>query len=210
MRIFSFYVLLNLFFPVATAFKNAPIITDPSSEWDSLVLVKANTAANVTYLTNTEKEVLFYINLARLDPKKFGDTYLINYVKREVGKETGFTRSLVRDLKKAKPMEALQPGNDLFLCASEHAIKSGKKGTSGHQELSKRMKTHAPTRNPYGENCDYGNENALDIVMSWLIDEGITSVMHRKNILDKDFTAAGISIQPHKKMKVNAVMCFGK
>jgi uncharacterized protein YkwD len=45
--------------------------------------------------------------------------------------------------------------------------------------------------------------------MSWMIDEGVSDLGHRKNILDKEYTAAGVSIQPHKRYKVNAVMNFG-
>lgn len=183
-----------------------------TNAWDSTLLVKAFTAAHGydTSMTNTEHDVIYYTNLVRLDPKKFADTYAADYIKKNVKKETSYTRSLMRDLKKTKPMYELKGAQDLYQSAFDHAMKSGKKGTTGHQELAKRMKKFAPARNPYGENCDYGNENALDIVMSWLIDEGVSDLMHRKNMLDADYTAAAVSIKPHKKFRVNAVMNFGK
>ncbi|MFI5204597.1 MAG: CAP domain-containing protein [Flavobacteriales bacterium] len=199
---------------ICSSFQLPDVLPFPkqTNTWDSSLLAKAFVAAHEydTSMTDTERDVIYYCNLARLDPKKFADTYVTDYIKTNVKKETSYTRSLVRDLKKARPMYVLQGSQDLYQCAYDHAVKSGKKGTTGHQELVKRMKKFAPARNPYGENCDYGNDNALDIVMSWLIDEGVSDLSHRKNMLDKEYTSAGVSIQPHKKMRVNAVMDFGR
>ncbi|MFY9591349.1 MAG: hypothetical protein WAP54_05150 [Bacteroidales bacterium] len=42
-----------------------------SQGWTSEELQKANTAVNITSITNEEKEVIKYLNLARLFPQKF-------------------------------------------------------------------------------------------------------------------------------------------
>ena len=67
--------------------------------------------------------------------------------------------------------------------------------------------------NPYyhvGENCSYGYEQAIDIVLTLMIDEGIKDVGHRKNILSEDFNAVGVAIRPHKNYRINCVIDFGQ
>ena len=66
--------------------------------------------------------------------------------------------------------------------------------------------------NPYyhvGENCSYGYDQAIDIVLTLMIDEGIKDVGHRKNILSEDFNSVGVAIRPHKNYRINCVIDFG-
>jgi len=58
------------------------------------------------------------------------------------------------------------------------------------------------------ENCDYGSTEPLEIVMSLLIDDGIASLGHRKNILHPGLNYVGIAIEKHKTYGVNCVMDF--
>ena len=60
-----------------------------------------------------------------------------------------------------------------------------------------------------GENCSYGYNDSESIVMSLLIDEGVASLGHRKNILSKDFKRVGVAIGKHPTYKYCAVMDFG-
>ena len=181
----------------------------PFSKWDDATLKKANTVEEADYMTAGEKEVIRLCNLARLQPKLFGDTYLQKYIDDNELKRSSYITSLFSDLKKAKPLPVFMPQKDLFLSAEEHAIVSGKKGTLGHQNFTKRIKKYAPRYASAGENCDYGNDQALDIVMSLLIDEGIADKGHRKNILDPAYNSCGVAIREHKKYEFNAVMNFG-
>lgn len=179
------------------------------AEWDQATLDKANTAKNADYLTEVEKEVIMLCNLARMNGRLFADTYLKQYLEEGIVEKSQYTGSLIADLRKTKKLNPLVPQKDLFECAKAHAIESGKKGTIGHQNFSKRFKTHAPKYVETGENCDYGSNEAIDIVMSLLIDEDVPDKGHRKNILDPKFKSVGVSIQPHKKEEWNCVMDFG-
>jgi uncharacterized protein YkwD len=58
------------------------------------------------------------------------------------------------------------------------------------------------------ECCDYGNDNAVDILLNLLVDDGIPGVGHRLICLSNSYTKIGISIQPHKVYEVNTVMDF--
>ena len=123
---------------------------------------------------------------------------------------TGYIRSVRRDLKKTTDLTPLLPEKDLTAVAQGHAQRSGEKGSTGHQDFKKRFEPLMG--NPYnhvGENCSYGYAKAIDIVISLLIDEGISSLGHRNNILSPDFNAIGVAIRPHKTYKTNCVMDFG-
>lgn len=190
--------------------KPGPQFKPDETPWDSLQLARARKAATCTYMNTLEMDVLYYTNLARIHPARFEATILKEYIISHSLEKSTYVKSLQKLLKKLKPTEVLNASQDVYNAARIHAEKSGKKGTIGHQGLDARMKTHAPGRKVYGENCDYGNDNALDIFMSWLIDEGIPGLSHRKNLLNEEFTVAGIAVLPHKKMMTNAVMCFAK
>jgi uncharacterized protein YkwD len=59
-----------------------------------------------------------------------------------------------------------------------------------------------------GENIDYGNTQARRIVISFLIDDGVLSRGHRKNILDKAFNFIGVAVGPHPTYRSMCVLDF--
>ena len=122
-----------------------------------------------------------------------------------------YVKSLSRDLKKISGLQPLQIEEDLTVVAQGHATKSGKTGHMGHKDFKKRFKSLMG--NPYyhvGENCSYGYEQAIDIVITLMIDEGIKDVGHRINILNEDFNSVGVAIRPHKNYRINCVIDFGQ
>lgn len=180
-----------------------------AKSWPSTVINQANTAKDILYLEPKEKEVIFYLNLVRLDPKLFSETYLKKYTDSTKTQTTN-TRSLKKTLDNTTPMQALQPQNDLYLIAREHAKKFGKENKIGHGNFPERVKNVKYKYSQYlGENCDYGQHSALEIVMRLLIDERIKDLGHRKNILDPKYHNVGAAIQPHKRYISNCVIDFG-
>jgi uncharacterized protein YkwD len=177
--------------------------------WDPAILAKANTAKNDSTLTAEEKKVIFYMNLVRLDPATFMQIELKHYMD-STKLNDGYTKSLTKTLLTAKPMEALTPSKALNDFAKEHAIRFGKENKIGHGNYKDRIKNIIGNyNNTMAENCDYGNDNAFDIVMSLLIDEDIKDLAHRTNILNPVYKFAGVSIKPHRGYKWNCVMDFG-
>lgn len=184
--------------------------TYPFDKWTEAELNAANTAKDCAYLSDEEKEVFQLCNLARINGKLFAETYVAKYLKENEVKKTSYTTSLLSELKKLKPLAPLHPAKDLYDAAKDHAITEGKKGAVGHQRFKQRFKKFAPGYNPYGENCSYGFSDALNIVMQLLIDEGIKDKGHRKNILHKMYTHAGVAIAPHKRYTNHCVIDYGK
>lgn len=184
--------------------------SDPWSEWQTSVLATLHTASGSDYLTEEEKKVILFMNMARHDGPLFAETFLQAYIQEKQPANNSYLRSLQKDLKKTGRLVPLAPAPDLMAVARGHATQSGKEGTTGHDGFNKRFESLMG--NPYthvGENCSYGYEQASDIVISLLIDDGIKSLGHRHNILSTDFNAVGVAIRPHKTYGINCVMDFG-
>lgn len=199
------YLLLFLALPLQLTAQS-----NPWSEWEADVVVSLNTASNSEYLNEEEKKVILFMNMARFNGSLFDQTFLQIYIEENQLGKSSYVRSLKRDLNKLSSLPPLMPEEDLTSVAQGHAQKSGEKGTTGHSGFKNRF--NPLMGNPYnhvGENCSYGYEKAIDIVISLLIDEGIKELGHRHNILSPDFNSIGVAIRPHKTYRVNCVMDFG-
>ncbi len=179
-------------------------------QWTADEVKKANTAEKVTFMTDTEKEVVYLCNLARLNGAKFWDTYMQKYVK---GKNTSCVTSLKQELAEAKDLQMLNIDEGLMKQSASHAEDMGENGMIGHTSSegndieSRLLKFYGSTFG--GENCDYGHDKAMDIVASLLIDEGVSNYTHRKNILKSKYLAIGVAIRPHENYHFNCVQDFG-
>lgn len=176
--------------------------------WDAQTVEKANTAKNISYLSAEEKKVILYCNLVRLNPKLFLETFVTPYLD-STKENNSYTKSLIKTLKSTKNIGILVPSKKLYSLAKDHAIDFGKKGKIGHGNFDKRfMQLTKECNCVVGENCDYGDNKALNIVMSLLIDNEVPDLGHRINILDTEYKNIGVSIQTHKKYAWNCVMDF--
>ena len=78
-----------------------------SSQWNYPMFEKANTAADVDYLNNDEKEFIYILNLARMNPFLFSETVLKPYAQKN-----GYTFPIVNmmdKLKYSRPANVLLP-----------------------------------------------------------------------------------------------------
>jgi uncharacterized protein YkwD len=185
---------------------------DPAwDSWEPEVVRDLYTSRDIPYLSDEEKKVVLFMNMARYDGRLFARTFLETYVEQNHVQKSSYLRSLYQDLRSVSGLPSLVPEDDLTAVARGHATRSGETGQVGHRDMNKRF---APLRgNPYyawGENCSYGYEDAISIVITLLIDEGIRDTGHRRNILNDGFNSVGVAIRPHKSYRVNCVIDFGK
>lgn len=165
-------------------------------EWTEAQLDSADTAKDITHLSDVEKDAILYINLARLYPQKFLVNELEDYVGTEKYgaflKNSSYRKSLVKELQNRKPVGVLQFDERLYDYAKCFAKESGDAGAVTH----KRRKC---ADGNFAECCSYGMETGRDIAMQWLIDDKVPDLGHRINCLNKDYSYVGISWHNHKK-----------
>jgi hypothetical protein len=180
----------------------------------------ANTAANASWLSEEEKKVILYMNLARMDGKRFYRSFIPDYVKRHnqlfqpaISRDNPYLQSLKTDLWKIKNLPMLQPDSLLSMAAAFHARDMGDNGLVGHDssdgtDFGDRLNRFSENCHFAGENCSYGTSSAFDNVCDLLIDNDVPSLGHRFNILNPDFNAAGVSIWFHQVYRYNCVIDF--
>ena len=215
MRLFLPFSLLVLF--VFTSFIPGKKTTGPpppvsplasySPLWNETRYLECNTAAKAGYMTASEKEVIYILNLVRMNPKLFANTVVKKYPDSNGQgylRNSGYYMSLLDTMLGLKPIRLLYPDSLCFAGAQCHAIHSGAEGYVGHTRSAELCEKKWYYN---GECCDYGHKIPLDVIMSLLIDEGVISLGHRVICLS-DYKRIGVAIQPHKTYEYNAVMDF--
>lgn len=182
----------------------------PFEKWDEQVKKEAATAENTTYIGNKEKELVFLINLVRNNPKLYWETYAQKYIDENNIDNNSFLKSLKKELYEAKTVQYLIPDVDLQKMSDELALSQEKNGKAGHDKFNERIeKLPVKFKNSrIAENLYYGPFEPEHVIMSWLIDDGVNGVEHRKAILNPRNKFIGITVKPHKKQKNVVVMDF--
>jgi hypothetical protein len=177
-----------------------------SKEWDNPKYKKCNTAAMVRYLTDDEKEIVFVLNMARMNPQLFCRSVLIKE-RLMMSCDTGnyYYKSLIETLTKMKPAGLLRPDSLCYVSAKCHVVTSGSTHYAGHDRQTEecRKKTHFS-----GECCQYGLSDPVYIVLSLLVDKDIESLGHRRTCLNDRYTLMSPAMGPHKGYQVMTVMDF--
>ncbi|MEI9943724.1 MAG: hypothetical protein WDN26_05830 [Chitinophagaceae bacterium] len=179
-----------------------------SPEWNKPVYQKCNTAASASYMSQPEKEMVWILNMARLNPSLFLSTVVKKYPQQTDKpwlKNVDEYKSLLDTMGGLKALPILFPDSLCWASAECHAIESGKKGYVGHTRQSTSCNK---LKRFYGECCDYSNGDPLDMLMNLLIDQGVPSLGHRYICLGYYYNKIGISIQPHTAYGKNAVLDF--
>lgn len=214
-------LLLVLIFQASLA--NVP--KNPAySGWEIHAL---NTAAEVSYLTPLEKEIILEINKLRSDPKRYAEDYIAPLAKKYdrrllyyPGDQPLLTKEgvnalyeCVRDLKQQQPLPIIYPSEGLTLAARDHVNDQSKTGRTGHQgsdrsSMRDRIERYGKWEKRIAENIAYGGKTAQQIVIYLLIDDGVRDRGHRKNFLNPDFRMAGVSTGSHPDYGLMSVMDF--
>lgn len=173
------------------------------AQWTRAELAKANTAADVPHLTEAEKEVVLYVNLARMYPQKFLKYELQNYERPEgytsLDRQSSYYRSLVAELQTMRSLSPLKFDSYMRKLAAAWADEMNRRGVVGHDRTE--SKGYYAT-----ECCQYGFDHGRDIVISLLIDEGVPSLGHRKNLFNTEITTIGVAVRPHPKWRFCSVV----
>lgn len=176
-----------------------------AQSWTEAQLAQANTAKNISVLNEEEKNTIKYLNLARLFPADFARIEIEKYqLPPNYNSSPSFAyyrKTLLEDLYTRKPVKALMFDMTMYEYALCWAKESGELGIVGHNRVKCKDGNFA-------ECASYGMFAGRDIVIQWLIDDNVPSLLHRINSLNGSYTKVGVSIKPHKTYKVCAVADF--
>ncbi|WP_432708222.1 CAP domain-containing protein [Pedobacter sp.] len=226
---YTLFLFLSLIF--LTTGTNATKSTNilPSREsWSNDELDLANTAKHVDYLSKEEKNIIFYMNLIRIDGTKFFNTYFqdfmrdhnkrmqkySNYKDLKINTYDSYYRGLKEDLKKVKNYELYYPDETLTFLALSHGKDMKRHNLAAHissdgRTMYDRLSKYFP-RHAMAENLAFGFAKGLDNVCMLLLDKGVPDLGHRKNMLNTSngLNTVGVSIQSHPTYTYSATIDF--
>ena len=106
-------------------------------------------------------------------------------------------------LKKARPLPPLTLSNGMSRAAADHCAEqvSGQLGHDGSDRSSpgERISRYGSWSTTWGENISYSQKTARGVVLALIIDDGVRSRGHRKNIFNPKFNYAGAAFGPHAR-----------
>lgn len=176
------------------------------------------------YLSAMEREIFDEINLARTNPLKYAEftkdlrKSMAGRMIKRPGKSTILTQEgiaavdeAIGFLRSVRRVTALSPSRGLSMAARDHVRNQGPTGTIGHEgpdgsQINHRADRYGKWTALIGENISYGAETPRDRVLALIIDDGIPSRRHRKNIFNPIFRMIGIACGPHAKFSSMCVM----
>ncbi|OMJ84599.1 hypothetical protein SteCoe_14273 [Stentor coeruleus] len=179
-------------------------------------------------MADIKEQVLAELNLCRANPKAYAtklEKTLRFYkgkvfekpgsvpIETEEGKEN--VQACISYLKTSRPLPQAQYNECLEKAAQDHLNDIGPSGLVGHigsdgSSTENRIERYAEWQGSIGENIDYGNSTAEDIIVSLLVDDGVLDRGHRLNILNLDHILAGIAYGDHSDMGVACVIVFAQ
>ncbi|HEY0176806.1 MAG TPA: CAP domain-containing protein [Pedobacter sp.] len=218
--------LLLLFFNLKTVIAQSSYT--PDNMWTQEELDHANTAKDARYLDDEEKKIVFYMNLARTDGRKFFNTYFqdfadaynvemqkySNYDDLKVNRKDRYYRGLEQDLRGIKGLPLLVPDETLTFVAQQHAKDMSKNNIAGHNSsdgrtVKDRISKYYPRR-AMAENLAFGFSKGLANVCMLLLDKNVPDLGHRKTILSTSYQLreVGVNIRTHPGYRYCAVIDF--
>lgn len=197
---------------------------DPSAGAVPVVRLNAG-LTDADFADSLETGVVAELNLARTQPAAYADI-LRAYRSQIRGRylQRGDVRIIlnegatavdeaIRALESARPLPPLSLSRGLSLAAADHAADQGRTGRTGHggsdgSTMASRIERHGTWLRTIGENIAYGPETARDVVIQLIVDDGVPSRGHRKNIFNPDFLVVGIACGPHASYGTVCVQDF--
>jgi len=116
-------------------------------------------------------------------------------------------------LQRQKPVNELIDNEKLHKACQDHVNDIGPSGICSHDgsdgsNPSDRIERYCEWDLACCENIDFGSSTAEDIVISLIVDDGISERNHRKNLFSADVKFVGVASGPHKDMQHCTVISY--
>lgn len=166
-------------------------------------------------LSDLEKAVLNEMNLARTSPKEYAAYleawrgYYKDKTLRIAGRPGVDTVEGVSALEEAinfmrasSPLPSLQLSTGMCMGAKDQSFDQAKTGDVGHAGSDnsfswERVARYGEWQKPVSENIAYDDGTAREIVINLIIDDGVPTRGHRRNIFNSLYIVTGVSCGKH-------------
>ncbi|MDQ2694067.1 MAG: CAP domain-containing protein, partial [Pseudomonadota bacterium] len=116
-------------------------------------------------------------------------------------------------LKNAAPLPALEPSEGLSKAAADLVEYAGPRGLIGHEgkegsRVWDRVERYGQWQRTVSENISYGPDEARQIVLGWIIDDGVADRGHRKNLFRDALRVTGTACGPHESYGTMCVATY--
>lgn len=168
-------------------------------EYDSVLLRQLATSSLYTGLSTSEKELFYWTNYFRQNPRRFWETIVADFLVQFPEAKSAYSKSLETDIKKAPlTLPIVLPDNGLLNSSRFHANDLVKRGgiishTSSNGKTFVQRLQEAGKYSCGAENVYVGSFNGLEALITLLIDNGVPDKGHRMNLLDPKFGRMGVS-----------------
>lgn len=205
--------------PATKKIKHANVKPKPTPESPKTVKI------NISPLSKLEDEILAEINFVRTKPAEYaemleglrkyynGTTFIApDRAAFRTSEGTAALDEAITALKTVQPLDALKTVCADVRASREHLADLQKSGSFSHlgsngSSPQERLKKYLAGNFTSNENIVGRNGTAREIVLMMVLDDGLPSRIHRKNLLDPRFKFAGVSNGENiKKMNLTVVV----
>lgn len=199
--------------PAATSVSKTNTQATPTATNSSSSATPASqNVQGVGFLSQLETEIIAEMNLARTEPQKYA-AFIEEFKKYYKGNNLSIpgrptlitaeglaaVDDAINALRAAKPLPAFQISRGVCSAAADHVKDMTIKGITGHKGSdgslpTVRLDRYGKWDEAVGENIVYDISTARQVVIGFLIDDGVANRGHRRNILSEKYRFAGISI----------------
>jgi uncharacterized protein YkwD len=155
--------------------------------------------------------VIRELNLARENPRLYA-TFVEESRPFHMIEHGRAVDEAARFLKKARPLPALNLSTGMSHAAADHCAEqvNGQLGHDGNDRSSPgdRISRYGSWMNTWGENISYCQKTARGVVLALIIDDGVRSRGHRKNIFNPKFNYAGAAFGAHARYRTVCTIDF--
>src|SRR5882762_6076594 len=226
-RLLSLLFAIPLLVPIGSATGQSPAKKNPVKPLPQASKPAKGVVAQLELLSSPqEREILAEINLARTNPAQYLH-YLEDFKAAYRGKEIKYSdgstlvtnegisalEEAITFVRSLKPLPPLELRKGLILGAKDHVNDLVKSGQSGHRGsdgsiLEDRLNRYGSWSVSVGEDIVYRSRKAREDVIALIIDDGVKSRGHRKNIFKSDFHVIGLALSPSAKSPTMCVITF--
>ena len=190
------------------------------------LLTQAPSSEHAAYLSPLEKKLVQEMNLARSNPGEYAS--FLNELKQHydgkllkrpgkipLATQEGVSAAdeAIGFLRSTDQLQQLSPSRGMSMGAKDHVEDAGPKGLIGHHgsdgsDAGDRVNRYGAWKTQVGENIAYGGDDAREIVMGFIIDDGIPERGHRTNLFNPNYHVVGVACGPHAVYHTMCVITF--